>query len=166
MSFLFKSKKSQDRTLSSRDGNSGSQGSIQSSSSRMTREEKNAAQRATPTGSLHSVDESATGSPDQIRRGGSLEQAQPSDLAVSHAIPHIRFCGNGAKHVLTRQSFFAGAASKWITIFKCQCLSIPVVATATNICPKPPDPFSSLWRRRQCNCIQRGRYISHGWPDQ
>lgn len=92
MAFLFKSKKSQDRALSSRDGNSGSQGSIQSTSSRIARDEKNAAQRATPTGSLNSVDEVAAGSPEQVRRGGSLEQVQPSDLAVSHAKPMYILC--------------------------------------------------------------------------
>ncbi|TWU77062.1 Negative regulator of mitotic exit [Metarhizium rileyi] len=88
MAFLFKSKKSQDRTLSSRDGNSGSQGSIQSASSRVVRDEKNvSAQRATPTGSLNSVDEVATGSPDQVRRGGSLEQMQSSDLPLRNGPP-------------------------------------------------------------------------------
>lgn len=84
MAFLFKSKKNHDRALSSRDGNSGSQGSIQSAGARIARDDKNAVHRATPTGSLNSVDEIATGSPEQIRRGGSLEQVQPSDLAVSH----------------------------------------------------------------------------------
>ncbi|KAK2591909.1 Negative regulator of mitotic exit [Conoideocrella luteorostrata] len=82
MAFLFKSKKSQDRTLSSRDGNSGSQGSIQSTGARLARDEKSAAQRATPTGSMNSIDETGTGSPEQVRRGGSLEQGQPSDLAL------------------------------------------------------------------------------------
>ncbi|EFY97062.1 Kelch repeat protein [Metarhizium robertsii] len=89
MAFLFKSKKSQDRALSSRDGNSGSQGSIQSTSSRLARDEKNAAaQRATPTGSLNSVDENGTSSPEQLRRGGSLEQTQPSsDLPLRNTPP-------------------------------------------------------------------------------
>ncbi|KHN98810.1 Kelch-type beta propeller [Metarhizium album ARSEF 1941] len=89
MAFLFKSKKNQDRALSSRDGNSGSQGSIQSAGSRLTRDEKNAiAQRATPTGSLSSVDENGVGSPEQVRRGGSLEQAQPSsDLPLRNGPP-------------------------------------------------------------------------------
>lgn len=97
MAFLFKSKKSQDRALSSRDGNSGSQGSIQSTSSRLARDEKNAAaQRATPTGSLNSVDENGTSSPEQLRRGGSLEQTQPSsDLPVSpcHISMHLLQAG-------------------------------------------------------------------------
>ncbi|KAG5925781.1 hypothetical protein E4U53_003230, partial [Claviceps sorghi] len=81
MSFLFKSKKSQDRALSSRDGHSGSQGSIQSAGARMPRDDKNIVQRATPTGSLASVDDVGTGSPEQLRRGGSLEQMQPSEMA-------------------------------------------------------------------------------------
>ncbi|GAB0138761.1 hypothetical protein EsDP_00006985 [Epichloe bromicola] len=87
MAFLFKSKKNHDRALSSRDGNSGSQGSIQSAGARIARDDKNAAHRATPTGSLNSVDEIATGSPEQIRRGGSLEQVQPSDLALRNGPP-------------------------------------------------------------------------------
>ncbi|CCE27063.1 related to cell polarity protein tea1p [Claviceps purpurea 20.1] len=83
MAFLFKSKKSQERALSSRDGNShsGSQGSIQSAGARMPRDDhKHAVQRATPTGSFASADNIGTGSPEQIRRGGSLEQMQPADL--------------------------------------------------------------------------------------
>ncbi|UNI24199.1 Negative regulator of mitotic exit [Purpureocillium takamizusanense] len=86
MAFLFKSKKSQDRALSSRDGNSGSQGSIQSASSRMARDEKGAlAQRSTPTGSLTSLDnDGSVGSPDRGhgRRGGSVDNTQPSDLPL------------------------------------------------------------------------------------
>ncbi|KAG6001376.1 hypothetical protein E4U21_004409 [Claviceps maximensis] len=81
MAFLFKSKKNQDRALSSRDGHSGSQGSVQSAGARMPRDDKNILQRATPTGSMASADDVGTGSPDQLRRGGSLEQMQPSDLA-------------------------------------------------------------------------------------
>lgn len=90
MAFLFKSKKSQERQLSSRDGTSGSQGSIQSASARIG--DKAAAQRATPTGSLNSIDNDAiTGSPEQMqaRRGGSLDQIQPSDLAVSSLLNSI-----------------------------------------------------------------------------
>jgi hypothetical protein len=88
MAFLFKSKKSQDRALASRDG--GSQGSIQSGSARAVRDEKAAMQRATPTGSLNSIDNDGSGSPDQGygRRGPSVDQGpqQPqSDLAVSFA---------------------------------------------------------------------------------
>lgn len=86
MAFLFKSKKHQERALGGRDGHSGSQSSIQSNSARNA--DKNALQhRATPTGSLNSLEnESTTGSPDQppSRRGGSVDQAsQSSDLPVS-----------------------------------------------------------------------------------
>lgn len=92
MAFLFKSKKHQERALAGRNESAGSQGSIQSTGARMT--EKTAAQhRATPTGSLNSLDnEGSSGSPDQAhgRRGGSVDQAsQPSDLPVSrqrHAV--------------------------------------------------------------------------------
>ena len=86
MAFLFKSKKGQERVVSSRDGNSGSQGSIQTSAG------KNSSQaRATPTESLNSIDtEGASGavqSPEKPvhRRGTSSDQAQPSDLPVGTA---------------------------------------------------------------------------------
>ena len=72
--------------MGGRDGNSGSQSSIQSNNARMA--EKNALQhRATPTGSLNSLEnDGSTGSPDQAhsRRGGSVDQpSQASDLPVS-----------------------------------------------------------------------------------
>ncbi|KFH43575.1 Tip elongation aberrant protein-like protein [Hapsidospora chrysogenum ATCC 11550] len=79
MSFLFKSKKGQDRALASRDGTSGSQGSA--GSGRGPRDEKGA--RSTPTGSLNSVDNDAmAASPDRNhgRRGGSLDQTQQQPL--------------------------------------------------------------------------------------
>ncbi|KEY68688.1 hypothetical protein S7711_00562 [Stachybotrys chartarum IBT 7711] len=94
MAFLFKSKKAQDRSLSSRDGTSGSQGSIQSATARIARDEKH---RATPTGSLHSLEnDGSAGSPDQglgRRRGGSIDQVPPqtqnqvSDLPFRNAPP-------------------------------------------------------------------------------
>ncbi|KAI1181133.1 hypothetical protein F4777DRAFT_573205 [Nemania sp. FL0916] len=75
MAFLFKSKKNQDRHISSRDGPPPS--GIQSPAGRIARDDRHA--RATPTGSLHSVDES-TGSPDTekhgIRRPGHPDQPQ------------------------------------------------------------------------------------------
>ncbi|KAH7176561.1 hypothetical protein EDB81DRAFT_897866 [Dactylonectria macrodidyma] len=92
MAFLFKSKKHPERSLASRDAhsNSGSQGSIQSATSRVA--EKNALQhRATPTGSLNSIENDAsTGSPEQghTRRAGSADQTaqQPqSDLPFRNA---------------------------------------------------------------------------------
>ncbi|POR32568.1 Tip elongation aberrant protein 1 [Tolypocladium paradoxum] len=97
MAFLFKSKKSQDRALASRDGNSGSQGSIQSTGARVPRDEKAALQqRSTPTGSLNSLenDGSAAGSPDQgqARRGGSVDNTQLSDLPASSPSPGQRRC--------------------------------------------------------------------------
>ncbi|KAF2969005.1 hypothetical protein GQX73_g4572 [Xylaria multiplex] len=74
MAFLFKSKKNQDRNISSRDG---PPGGIQSPAARVARDEKHA--RATPTGSLHSLDE-AGGSPDAEkyagRRAAQQEQSQ------------------------------------------------------------------------------------------
>ncbi|RDA85448.1 hypothetical protein CP532_1029 [Ophiocordyceps camponoti-leonardi (nom. inval.)] len=92
MAFLFKSKKSQDRALSSRDGNSSSQGSVQPVSSRVPRDEKTvAAQRSTPTGSLNSLDNDASvSSPDHshARRGGSVDTTtQQSDLPLRNGLP-------------------------------------------------------------------------------
>lgn len=96
MAFLFKSKKNQDRGLASRDGSSGSQGSLQSAGARAAKEEKAAQHRATPTGSLSSFgDDHNHGSPDQQpygrHRGPSIDQAPtaPSDLPVSfcHGTP-------------------------------------------------------------------------------
>jgi len=78
MAFLFKSKKNQDRALTSRDGPPSSGGSSIQSAAARVREEKGS--RATPTGSLNSLDiEGSMGSPDQNysrQRGQSLEQAQ------------------------------------------------------------------------------------------
>lgn len=96
--------------MAGHDKSAGSQGSIQSASARVA--EKPASQhRATPTGSLNSIenDGSNTGSPDRVhahgRRGGSVDQTQaqtqtqtqmqaqahpqahpqqPSDLSVSN----------------------------------------------------------------------------------
>ncbi|KAI1876111.1 hypothetical protein JX265_000642 [Neoarthrinium moseri] len=82
MAFLFKSKKSQDRSVQSREGPPSAGGSIPSAASRAVRDEKNS--RSTPTGSLNSLDE---GSPIQdvdkyaVRRGPEqAQQQQPSDL--------------------------------------------------------------------------------------
>lgn len=87
MSFLFKSKKTQDRALASRDGSSPSQSSLQGAGTRGPRDEKaTGPARATPTGSLNSLDNDAVpASPDRgnPRRGGSLDQTQQSDLPVS-----------------------------------------------------------------------------------
>ncbi|KAK0390907.1 hypothetical protein NLU13_0410 [Sarocladium strictum] len=92
MAFLFKSKKSQDRGLASRDGTSGSQGSIQSANgSRIPRDEKT--HRSTPTGSVNSIDHDVSpASPGQAdqpghgRRGGSNgEISYSSDLPLRQA---------------------------------------------------------------------------------
>ncbi|KAI0405954.1 hypothetical protein F4802DRAFT_125898 [Xylaria palmicola] len=75
MAFLFKSKKNQDRNISSRDGPPS--GAIQNPAQRVARDEKHA--RATPTGSLHSTDDGG-GSPDvdkyAARRAAPQEQPQ------------------------------------------------------------------------------------------
>ncbi|EAQ89641.1 hypothetical protein CHGG_06260 [Chaetomium globosum CBS 148.51] len=78
MAFLFKSKKHQDRGLTSRDGQQGSGSSAGSAAARM-RAEKGS--RSTPTGSLHSLDnDGSMGSPEQFarQRGQSLDQQPQS----------------------------------------------------------------------------------------
>ncbi|KAL2147091.1 hypothetical protein VTI28DRAFT_973 [Corynascus sepedonium] len=88
MAFLFKSKKHQDRGLSSRDG---SQGSGSGGAAGRVRDEKGS--RSTPTGSLHSVDnDGSMGSPDQPyarQRGQSLDrQPQISPQAQQQHHPN------------------------------------------------------------------------------
>ncbi|KAI1766289.1 hypothetical protein GGR53DRAFT_486909 [Hypoxylon sp. FL1150] len=84
MAFLFKSKKSQERNIQSRDGPPGSSPQFQGAAGRIAREEKNS--RSTPTGSVNSLDES-TPSPDAekyaARRGHDPSQAmqQPQQQA-------------------------------------------------------------------------------------
>ncbi|XP_044721653.1 kelch motif domain-containing protein [Hirsutella rhossiliensis] len=84
MAFLFKSKKSQDRALASRDGNTASQGATQSAGTRLVRDEKSVPQqRSTPTGSLTSLDKDGSDTspgPGHGRRGGSADTTQQSDL--------------------------------------------------------------------------------------
>ncbi|KAK4200592.1 putative Tip elongation aberrant protein 1 [Triangularia verruculosa] len=79
MAFLFKSKKSHDRSLASRDGSQGS-GSGMGGAAARVRDEKGS--RSTPTGSLTSLDvDGSVGSPDQAyarQRGQSLDQQQPT----------------------------------------------------------------------------------------
>lgn len=90
MAFLFKSKKHQERALAGgRDGSIGSQGSIQSpdARARVVRDEKVSTHRATPTGSLNSLDnDGSNASPDQSFGPGALRRAQtgePSPQAAS-----------------------------------------------------------------------------------
>lgn len=93
MAFLFKSKKNQerekDRVLSSRDGpptTNSQQSSITSNTaSRLARDEKAPMQRSTPTGSLNSLDNDGTTSPDQAGYGRRAEQVtsqQSGDIQV------------------------------------------------------------------------------------
>ncbi|ROV93237.1 hypothetical protein VPNG_09540 [Cytospora leucostoma] len=83
MAFLFKSKKTHERSVGgSRDGTNGSQGSMQSpdSRARVVREEKGATHRATPTGSLTSLEnDGSNASPDQPFNPGPLRRAPTGD---------------------------------------------------------------------------------------
>lgn len=103
MAFLFKSKKNQDRekdrVLSSRDGpptTSSQQSSITSNTtSRLARDEKASMQRSTPTGSLNSLENDGTTSPDQAAYGRRAEQVtsqQSGDIQVRCPSPfHTHF---------------------------------------------------------------------------
>jgi hypothetical protein len=108
MAFLFKSKKHQDRTVTSRDGSSGSQGSIQNAPGRaVAKDDKAALQRATPTGSLHSIDNDAgTASPDHgqshVRRAGSVDTPPTSDLPVSDPEAGANICDHGVAAAMYR----------------------------------------------------------------
>ncbi|KAI6370779.1 hypothetical protein MCOR07_000163 [Pyricularia oryzae] len=95
MSFLFKSKKNQERSLSSRDGPpQSSNSSIQSTAARVAREEKNALQRSTPTGSLHSLDnEGSVSSPDQGY--GRRPQTAPNEQGLGTPPSDLPFRNGG-----------------------------------------------------------------------
>lgn len=99
MAFLFKSKKNQDRALSSRDGNAPPPTAMAGVNARMQNEKH----RATPTGSVNSLENDAVTTPERLvtsahsRRGGSVDNnnslGNPAgDVAVSAAIaslPHV-----------------------------------------------------------------------------
>jgi len=88
MAFLFKSKKNQDRGLSSREGPPPSgPGSLGGGAVRVARDEKSSLQRSTPPGSLNSIDnDGSAGSPDQAlgfaRRATGLGEQGPSQPAA------------------------------------------------------------------------------------
>ncbi|KAM3566060.1 hypothetical protein ARSEF4850_000959 [Beauveria asiatica] len=75
MAFLFKSKKNQDRALSSRDGNAPPPTAMAGTNARIQNEKH----RATPTGSLNSLENDAVTTPERqvtsahSRRGGSVD---------------------------------------------------------------------------------------------
>ena len=168
MSFLFKSKKSQDRALASRDGNTGSQGSVHSASGRGPRDEKGA--RSTPTGSLNSLEnDGMPGSPDRGhgRRGGSIDQTQQaqsqtqlqqpqaqSDLPVSDR--------NSSRAHLGRRLHQAELANHRILVAQWtsaaeheQRLPLPLVSAKTHIYIITSEPVPAIWRRRQLTIVQR-----------
>ncbi|ATY59994.1 cell polarity (Tea1) [Cordyceps militaris] len=79
MAFLFKSKKNQDRALSSRDGNAPPPTAMAGANARIQNEKH----RATPTGSLNSIENDAVTTPERhvtsahSRRGGSVDNNTP-----------------------------------------------------------------------------------------
>ncbi|OAA67638.1 Kelch-type beta propeller [Cordyceps fumosorosea ARSEF 2679] len=89
MAFLFKSKKNQDRALSSRDGNAHPPTSMAGANARIQNEKH----RATPTGSVNSLENDAVTTPERkvtsahSRRGGSVDNNNamanpPTDAAL------------------------------------------------------------------------------------
>ncbi|KAI1424548.1 hypothetical protein F5Y12DRAFT_751383 [Xylaria sp. FL1777] len=88
MAFLFKSKKNQDRNVASRDG---PPNGIQNPAGRIARDEKHA--RATPTGSLHSLDESGGGSPDVEKYAArrAAQQDQPQQIQPQQQTSDLPF---------------------------------------------------------------------------
>ena len=105
MAFLFKSKKNQDRALSSRDGNAPPPTAMAGANARMQQNEKH---RATPTGSLNSIENDVVSPDRQVtsahgRRGGSVDNnnalGNPAgDVAVRiplRSISHL-FCRSHA----------------------------------------------------------------------
>ncbi|TLS21849.1 uncharacterized protein PpBr36_09272 [Pyricularia pennisetigena] len=103
MSFLFKSKKNQERSLSSRDGPpQSSNSSIQSTAARVAREEKSALQRSTPTGSLHSLDnEGSVSSPDQGY--GRRPQTAPNEQGLGTPPSDLPFRNGGQPQPMQQQ---------------------------------------------------------------
>ena len=91
MAFLFKSKKQEREKARDRDASGqGSQGSIQGVRGNLTKDEKIALQRSTPTGSLNSLDtDGHSGSPDQAhpRRGPNSDQQPPQQQVLQQQPP-------------------------------------------------------------------------------
>ncbi|KAI1335334.1 hypothetical protein F5Y15DRAFT_428353 [Xylariaceae sp. FL0016] len=106
MAFLFKSKKNQDRNVSSRDGPPGSANSLQGQAGRIAREEK---QRSTPTGSLNSLDEGSA-SPDvdkyAARRTAPQEQAQQLQQQPSQQMSDLPFRNPGPQQTSPNSSLY------------------------------------------------------------
>lgn len=178
MAFLFKSsKKNHDRALANRDGNAGSQssqGSIQGPGARGPRGEKE--HRATPTGSLNSLENDGTpSSPDRghARRGGSVDQTQqqPPPQQQAHQQSDLPV-GGPSPDPFSHQStslltyFIASErASATGASHEQQCLTLSLVATEDHIHLLTPESISSIWRCRQFGVFERRRHISDGWSD-
>lgn len=169
MAFLFKSKKNQDRALSSRDGNAPPPTAMSGANARMQRDEKH---RATPTGSMHSIENDGVASPDRqvnsahSRRGGSVDNnsnsalANPAtDVVVSILVP----CDHMAIPLTAR---FPSAASQRSSGFQPKRLIIPLVATPIDIHLRTSQPVSTIWRGCQFRLLQGGRHLFDGRLDQ
>ncbi|OAA75617.1 Kelch-type beta propeller [Akanthomyces lecanii RCEF 1005] len=89
MAFLFKSKKNQDRALSSRDGNAPPPTAMAGANARMQNEKH----RATPTGSVNSLENDAVTTPERLvtsahsRRGGSVDNNNALGNPAGDAAP-------------------------------------------------------------------------------
>ena len=49
---------------------------------------------------------------------------------------------------------------------KPQCLSLSLVATATDLHLIASEPLPTIWRRGQLSFLKRRRYLHDGWFDQ
>ena len=159
MAFLFKSKKNHDRSAAgSRDGPPVSQGLT--GPGRLARDEK---ARATPTGSLNSLENDGNASPDgyATRRKPSGDNASPSssDLPVREAPTSAYHSSPELTHKFA-VSKRACDEQRWL-------ISISLVATTPHTADlDKPGPVSAIWRRSQFRFIKGGRHICHRRPDK
>ncbi len=142
MAFLFKSKKNQDRALSSRDGNAPPPTAMAGANARMQNEKH----RATPTGSLNSIENDAVTTPERqvtsahSRRGGSVDNNNAlgnpaSDAAVSQitSSPLTAYPGPWQSPTDNANAPILLSASQPSPRRKPKRLSLPVVATPNKL---------------------------------
>lgn len=142
MAFLFKSKKNQDRALSSRDGNAPPPTAMAGANARMQNEKH----RATPTGSVNSLENDAVTTPERLvtsahsRRGGSVDNnnalGNPAGDAAVSAIafsPSLLDCSMWQSRKWTMLIPHFSIASQRPPSLEPKRLSVPVVATANKL---------------------------------
>lgn len=184
MAFLFKSKKTHERSVGgSRDGTNGSQGSMQSpdSRARIVREEKGATHRATPTGSLTSLEnDGSNASPDQPFNPGPLRRAptgDPPPQGPNDMQPQVSIddAGEVSRNSMPRFWHTAHRNRDYLANFNAivsqrssspELITIPLVAAETQLHLLSSWPIPTVWRRRQRRLLERGRHVRDGRSDQ